>query len=535
MELYGLWSPGQPLFTALLAAFAITVLLIVHGRRSRKKNQGPPGPHGWPVLGSLPYLGASPHQNLANLAKKYGPLMSIKLGSRNVVVASSPETAEEFLRFQDRIWSARFANTAARVFSYQRDGVVFADYGTEWRELKKALTSELLSAKRLSEFQASRKEELLKAIHGAITDSRGGTKPVRIASMLRKVVVNNILRMMLNGGSLSQRAKALLTGEFMERMDEVFFLLGAFHIGDYVPWLDWFDPQGLRKRTIDTFKIYDALWQTIIDDHKMKLEAASKAQSEGTSATDTIQDMVDSLLTHSGDSGQHMEDSRIKAVLQDVFFGGADPMCVAIEWALSELLRNPHILEKAQTELDTVVGRNRLVEESDLPNLPYLNAIITETFRLHPVAPLLIPHLSTQDSEIQGFKIPAKTMLLVNVYAIQRDPEVYARPLEFCPERFMVEKSSKDVHGTHFDLLPFGSGRRICPGKGLGLLLALYTLALFIQTCSFRLPANMKPENLDMEDKYGGTAPRTTHLDVVLVPRLPEGVFPNSQAETSLT
>ncbi|KAL3699068.1 hypothetical protein R1sor_017090 [Riccia sorocarpa] len=414
MELEGQWSPG-PLFTALLAALVITLLLIVHGRRTQKKNQRPPGPRGWPVLGLLPYLGASPHQNLASMAKKYGPLMSIKLGSRNVVVASSPETAEEFLRFKDRIWSARFANTAARVFSYQRDGVVFADYGTEWRELKKALTSELLSAKRLSEFQASRKEELLKAIHGAIRDSCGGTKPVRIASMLRKVVVNNILRMMLNGGSLSQRAKALLTGEFMERMDEVFFLLGAFHIGDYVPWLDWFDPQGLRKRTMGTFKIYDALWQTIIDDHKMKLEAASKAQSEGTSATDTIKDMVDSLLTHSGDCGQHMEDSRIKAVLQDVFFGGADPMCVAIEWALSELLRNPHILEKAQAEVDT---RRPCCWSMSTPSSEY--------------------------------------------------PEVYARPLEFCPERFMVEKSSKDVHGTHFDLLPFGSGRRICAGKGVG-------------------------------------------------------------------
>ncbi|KAL3691457.1 hypothetical protein R1sor_005108 [Riccia sorocarpa] len=339
--------------------------------------------------------------------------------------------------------------------------------------------------------------------------------------------------MMMNEGGLSQRANALINDQFLEKMDEVFFLLGAFYIGDYIPWLGGFDPQGLKKRIDDTFKVCDALWQTIIDDHKMKLEAASKAQSEGTSAPDTFQDIVDVLLTRSGDSGQHMEDTRIKALLHDMFFGGTEPIYVAIEWALSELVLNPHILEKAQAEIDTVVGRNRLVEESDLPDLPYLDAIVKETFRLHP-PPFLI-HLSSEDSEIQGFKIPTKTMLLVNVYAIHRDPEVYEKPSEFCPERFMVG-SPKDVYGTHFDLLPFGSGRRGCPGKSLGLLLVVYTLAVFIQTCSFRLPGNMKPEDLDMEERYGTSTPRRTHLDIVLVPRLPKGVFPvDSQADTSLT
>ncbi|KAL3691704.1 hypothetical protein R1sor_005355 [Riccia sorocarpa] len=511
---------GQAVLTALVG-LAITVLLIALTRR-RSRNRMPPGPWGWPVLGCLPRLGRLPHQTLAKFAEKYGPLMSMKLGSANVVVASSPKMAEEFLKNHDKIWASRYAPTGAKIVGYNGSDIAFSEYGPRWRYARKIFMLELLTAKRISVFQAARKEEICGGINDALTMSQNGKLPVRMDLILGKIAGNIITRMLMNEGSLSEKAARIKDSHaFQQALRDAFEVVTNFYLGDYVPWLDRFCS---KTQMYAVAKKCDELFQAILDDHKMKLGTAPGQSETVTTDQNKVQDIVDVLLTRPRDGdGQYLTEMEMKAIILDVLFGGTETNAVTVEWGLSELVRNPRVMEKAQAEMDSMVGKERLVEESDLPNLPYLNAIVKETFRLHPIAALLPAHMSMEDCEIQGYKISAKTRLLVNIHAIQRDPDVYERPLDFYPERFLG--SEKDVHGLDFDLLPFGSGRRMCPGKGLGLVLVQYTMALFILCCNLKPPGNMKPEELDMEEKFGLSTPRLNCLKVVVTPRLPKSML----------
>jgi cytochrome P450 len=204
--------------------------------------------------------------------------------------------------------------------------------------------------------------------------------------------------------------------------------------------------------------------------------------------------------------------------LQNMFAGGTDTSTVTMEWAMSELLKNPPIMKKLKVELDMVVGKDRLVQESDGPNLKYLQAVIKETFRLHPVGPLLVPHESTHDCVVAGYEIPAGTRLYVNTYAIGRN--AWDRPLEFDPERFMTGPDINiDIKGQDFRLLPFGSGRRGCPGIPLGLLIVQWTMATLVHAFDWTLPEGQEPKDVDMTEAFGLTVPRAQALFANAKPR----------------
>jgi cytochrome P450 len=203
--------------------------------------------------------------------------------------------------------------------------------------------------------------------------------------------------------------------------------------------------------------------------------------------------------------------------------GGTDTTAVTVEWAMSELLRNPDVLAKATKELDRVIGRDRLVAEGDIPNLPYMEAIVKETMRLHPVAPLLTPRLSREDVSVGSYDIPAGTRVFINAWAIGRDPEVWEAPMEFRPERFVG--SSVDVKGQHFELLPFGSGRRMCPGMGLALRMVPVILANLLHAFAWRLPDGVAAEELSMEETFGLTVPRLVPLEALAEPKLPARLY----------
>ncbi|KAL3682232.1 hypothetical protein R1sor_000254 [Riccia sorocarpa] len=485
-------------------------------RKGKLSARSLPGPQGWPVLGCIPLLGKLPHKSLAEMAKKYGPLMFLRLGSVDFVVASSPKVAEAFLKQNDKVWTSRHENAGGNILFYGCQDITQAPYGDRWRYARKIFVLELLTAKRLSNFRVIRKQEIMIGINDAIERCCSGTKAMRMDVIVGKMSTNNVTTMMMNDreGTLSDEASAMkASDQFQHTIRDVSALIGSFYLGDFIPWLDRIDPQGLKKRMRAVHKKLDTFLQKILDDHKLTLEVA---RSRGQIIPD---DIVYSLLTRTRDAdGLYLTETEIKAILLDIIVGGTDTNTVTIEWALSELLKNPCILEKAQAEMDSVVGRERLVNESDLPNLPYLNAFITETFRLHP-AVALIPRRSMEDCEIQGYKIPAKTPLMINVHAIHRDPEVYHRASDFLPERFLNSKT--DLDGQDFALLTFGSGRRRCPGYKLGILFVQYCLALFIQTCNLSLPPGLKPEDLDMEEELGVTIGRRNPLQLVLVPRLP--------------
>ena len=197
--------------------------------------------------------------------------------------------------------------------------------------------------------------------------------------------------------------------------------------------------------------------------------------------------------------------------------GASDTTMITMTWALSLLLNNQQALKKAQLELDEKVGISRHVKESDVKNLTYLQAIVKETLRLYPAAPLLIPHESVEDCIVSGYHIPARTRLLVNIQKLQKDPLVWEDPCEFRPERFLTSDTKFDMRGQNQQLMPFGSGRRMCPGISFALQLMHLTLANLLQKFEIERPSQ---ELLDMEEGFGSTVPRRTPLEVVLSPRL---------------
>ena len=195
-----------------------------------------------------------------------------------------------------------------------------------------------------------------------------------------------------------------------------------------------------------------------------------------------------------------------------------DTSATMIEWALSELIKHPPMMKKVINELEKVVGMERMVEESDLESLEYLNMVVKETLRLHPVAPLLIPHESMEDCTVDGFHIPQKSRVIVNVWAIGRDPNAWTDADKFLPERFM--ESDIDFRGQHFQFIPFGSGRRGCPGMQLGLTVVRLVLAQLVHCFDWELPDNMLPSELDMTEEFGITLPRAKHLVAIPTCRL---------------
>lgn len=196
--------------------------------------------------------------------------------------------------------------------------------------------------------------------------------------------------------------------------------------------------------------------------------------------------------------------------------GGTETTAAALTWALTLLLNNPHTLKKAQEELDIHVGRERLVNESDLETLAYIRAVIKETMRLQPPIPVN-PRETGEDCMVAGYHIPAGTRLFVNNWTIQRDPRVWVDPLEFRPERFLTSHKDIDFQGLHFELLPFGGGRRVCPAVSFAQRAAELTLASFLQAFDIGTPS---AEPIDTAAGFGTTNMIVAPLEVCLKPRL---------------
>jgi cytochrome P450 len=209
---------------------------------------------------------------------------------------------------------------------------------------------------------------------------------------------------------------------------------------------------------------------------------------------------------------------------QDMLLAGTDTSSNSVEWGIAALLRYPHCLKKLQAELDEVVGKDKTVTESDIPKLPYLNAFMKELFRLYPPAPLGISHECMKDTTLQGYEFVAGTRLYLNIYAIHRDPKWWENPLEFDPERF-IKNPDISMKGNYFHFIPFGVGRRQCPGISLAVLFVQLGLARLVQGFELSLPDGQDPTTLDMTAKYGVTMPRKTPLKVICKPRLPKHLY----------
>ncbi|XP_076954043.1 flavonoid 3'-monooxygenase-like [Bidens hawaiensis] len=496
-----------------ITAFLLYVLLTL---RPRHPNRLPPGPDPWPVVGNLPHLGTSPHQSLATLAAKYGPLLYLRLGFVDVVVAASASVAAQFLKTHDVNFASRPLSTAGRHIAYNCQDMVFAPYGPRWRMLRKICSVHMFSAKAMDGFRHVRQEEvaiLTRTLLGA------GKSAVKLGQILNVCTTNALARVVLgrrvfSDGSAGGDPKA---DEFKNMVVELMVLAGEFYIGDFIPALDWLDLlQGKKKQMKKLHIRFDSFLHGILQEHK-----------SGKAGHGDLLSTLISLHDDADGEGGKLSDVEIKALLLNLFVAGTDTSSSTVEWAIAELIRHPELLKQAQKEMDTVVGRDRLVTELDLNELTFLQAIVKETFRLHPSTPLSLPRIASESCEVDGYYIPQGSTLLVNVWAIARDPNMWADPLEFRPTRFLPggEKPNVDVQGNNFEVIPFGAGRRICVGISLGLRMVQLLVATLIQTYDWELANGLNPEKLNMDEAYGLTLQKAEPLMVHPKPRLAPHVY----------
>ncbi|KAL2521438.1 Cytochrome [Forsythia ovata] len=421
-----------------------------------------------------------------------------------VIYLSSPQAAEQFLKTYDLVFAGRPPHEAAKYLSWDQRNLSFGTYGPYWRNMRKLCTLELLSSLKIGSFQPMRREELgllVEWLKHAALEHVSVDLSEKVSSLSVEMSCRMVFGKKYEDKDIDERGFKVVIQEGMK--------LGAIpNLGDYFPFLGVLDLQGLTRKMKALSKVFDQFFEKVIDDHV-------RAGDQG--PTKDIVDIMMSIM-QSGGTDFQFDRRHVKAIMLDMLAASMDTAASSVEWILSELLKNPRVMKKVQKELEEVVGLDRMVEESDLESLEYLDMVVKETFRLHPVAPLLIPHYSLEDCTVDGYHIPKDARIIINTFAIGHDPNAWTDHEKFNPERFVG--SSIDLRGQHFQLLPFGSGRRGCPGMQLGLIMVRLIVAQLVHCFDWKLPNNMLPSELDMTEEFSLVVTRAEHLMAVPTYRL---------------
>lgn len=426
--------------------------------------------------------------------------MLLHLGRVPTLVVSSAEMAREIMRTHDHLFASRPSLKAAKVLLYESMDMAFSPYGEHWRHLRKLCALHLLSAKRVHSFQLAREEEvafMLTKISRALIS----TGMVDMSEVLN-FFANDIICRVVSGKFFRGEGRNELFRELIENNSS---LLGRFHVEDYFPSLAWLDAYfGFSAKARRNFQRWDALLDEVIKDHGARLKEDAHEN-----------DFVDELLSLQKDPNIEftIREQHIKALLVDMFGAGTETSYVTLEWAMAELVRNPEVMNKVQAEVRGIAGGKDMVREEELNEMVYLKAVLKEVLRLHPPAPLLLPREAMEDCQIQGYHILKKTRVIINFWAISRDPNFWEAPEEFRPERFL--DSPLDFKGNDFQFIPFGAGRRICPGLHFATSTVELALANLVHQFDWELPPGSTREELDMAEAPGLTNRRKQRLHLV--------------------
>ncbi|CAN1337022.1 Premnaspirodiene oxygenase [Linum perenne] len=432
----------------------------------------PPGPMKLPLIGNLHNLllmsnkSSLPHHALREMADEYGDLVHLQLGEVSAVVVSSAEMAMEIMKAHDNVFADRPRNLAVDIGTWGSKDIAFCPLGDYWKQMKRISITDLLGAKKVLSFAPIREVEVSNLIHSIRSSSeQGGNVPINISEKIYSLF--NVIICKTAFGSHEWKEKDVINS-----MREAAMVAGGFHVLDFYPSLEFLHViSGLKSKILKLRDHKDGILDRVIEEHRQKMMENEHLQCPITN-------------------------TNIKAVLVDLFVAGTDTSSVAVEWAMSELMKNPRVLNKAQAEIRHALKGKMIITEEDIQGLTYLKSVIKETFRLHPSIPLLIPRESNKDCVVGSYEIPAK-------------------------KRF--DGSEIDYKGKHFELIPFGAGRRICPGIAYAIANIELVLAQLLYYFNWELPDGMTEEDLDMSEVFGLAVGRKNQLHLVAKPFNPMG------------
>ncbi|KAK9073163.1 hypothetical protein SSX86_007487 [Deinandra increscens subsp. villosa] len=425
--------------------------------------------------------------------------MLLRFGVRKVVVVTSPSAVEEcFTKTNDVVLANRPQLLQAKHLNYNYTSMGAAPYGALWHALRRVAATELLSAKRLDTTTYLREHEVKLMCRRILKDS---LHKVDFKSWFRDLT-NNITTMAIIGkryygdeidiGDLKQAL------EFREMMEEYFKLMHTQTLGDFIPVIRWIGFDGVEKKMIDTMKRVNEFLDEVIVERR-------HIGSPESGIT------VDKLLALQEGEPELYTNEIIKGFILIMLIAGTETPYLTLEWSMSLLFNNPNAMETIKNEIHTHVGFDRLLQESDLGKLNYLQNMVNESLRLYPTLPLLLPREASDNITIGGYLVPRGTMLMINAWAIQRDPILWDEPDKFMPERFDNRDDDK------YKLLAFSVGRRGCPGTNLGYRIIGLTLGTLIQAFECE---KIGVEEIDMAAFYGLSMAKLKPLQAICTPRL---------------
>ncbi|CAL9228191.1 unnamed protein product [Arabidopsis halleri] len=474
------------LLSFLFLSISIKLLLT---KSNRKPNLPPSPAYHLPVIGYLHLLKQPVHRTFLSISQSLGnaPIFHLRLGNRLVYVISSHSIAEECFTKNDVVLANRPDIIMAKHVGYNFTNMIAAPYGDHWRNLRRIAAVEIFSSHRISTFKSIRKDEIRRLITLLSRDSLHGFVEVELKSLLANLAFNNIIMMVAGkryyGSGTEDNDEAKLVRELIS---EVVTGASSGNLADYLPIINWVT--NFENQTKILGNRLDRFLQKLVDEKRAEKEKG--------------QTLINHLLSFQETEPDYYTDVIIKGIILALVVAGTDTSAVTLEWAMSSLLNHPEILEKARAEIDEKIGSDRLVEESDIGNLHYLQNIVSETLRLYPAVPLLLPHFSSDECKVAGYDMPRRTLLLTNVWAMHRDPGLWEEPERFKPERFEKEEETRK-------LMPFGMGRRACPGAELGKRLVSLALGCLIQCFEWE---RVGEELVDMTEGEGITMPKATPL-----------------------
>jgi cytochrome P450 len=500
----------------LVCAILLVLTILYYGRHQKHRGRRlPPGPTPLPLIGNILDMGGVLHHTLARLARRHGPVMTLKQGlTTTVVVVSSSDMAREALTKEDRRLAARPIRDATRALGWSDRSVGWLPSSDPlWRTFRRVMATHIFSPRSLQDTHGLRE----RTVRDLVSYLRGRSgQEVAVGRVLLSSTLNLTSNILFSADTVDMEGRS--PERLLETLDEAIDpLMWKPNVSDIFPLLAPLDLQGRRRMAAAQLRKLFSFLEGVVDRRLAEAAAAASGSKVDRHNSDFLDVLLDLMSTGEMARGDAV------ALMFDILIAGGDPMATTVEWALAELLHNPTAMSKVRAEMAEAsfgCSGEQAIEEGDLMRLPYLQAVVKETQRLHPVSPLTLPHKATEDGVvIGGYVIPKGSTVIVNLSAVMRDPDVWERPEEFVPERFIGGDGKVDMKGRkeQFEYIPFGGGRRQCPGMALSERVVPLVLASLLQAFEWHLPDGMTSDEMDMNEMFVSANIRAVPLKAVPV------------------